>query len=57
VLGELHDLVGEYPFRERFSASLMLALYRQGRQADALRAYERLRRTLIEELGTSEFGR
>jgi DNA-binding SARP family transcriptional activator len=51
VLAELHELVRAYPFRERFSGLLMLALYRQGRQADALRAYERLRRTLSEELG------
>ncbi len=51
VIGELTELVREYPFRERFSALLMLALYRRGRQADALRVYEQLRHVLVEELG------
>jgi predicted ATPase/DNA-binding SARP family transcriptional activator len=43
--------VGEEPFRERRWAALMLSLYRAGRQADALRAYQRLRSVLGEELG------
>ena len=39
------------PLRERFHEQLVLALYRSGRQADALRAYGGARRTLVEELG------
>ncbi len=48
---ELGDLVRRQPLRERPWELLMLALYRSGRQGDALRAYEHARRTLIEELG------
>ncbi|HEX6596594.1 MAG TPA: AfsR/SARP family transcriptional regulator, partial [Acidimicrobiales bacterium] len=51
LAGELQQLVGEQPLRERFWGQLMLALYRSGRQADALRAYAELRATLGEELG------
>ena len=39
------------PFRERFRAQLMLALYRSGRQADALNVYRRTRALLVEEFG------
>jgi DNA-binding SARP family transcriptional activator len=46
VLATLDDLVGRYPLREHLAAQRMLALYRAGRQADALEAYRDLRRTL-----------
>lgn len=51
VLDELTQAVEEHPFQERLWESLMLALYRSGRQADALSAYQRARRILNEELG------
>jgi DNA-binding SARP family transcriptional activator len=51
LVGELEQLVGEQPLRERFRAQLMLALYRAGRQADALDAYQDARRVLMDELG------
>ncbi len=51
LIGELEALVAEHPYRERPRAQLMLALYRSGRQAEALRAYQEARRTLVEELG------
>jgi predicted ATPase/DNA-binding SARP family transcriptional activator len=51
VAGELEQLVGEHPLRERFWRLLMLALYRGGRQADALAAYQRARAVLTGELG------
>jgi adenylate cyclase len=51
VVGELAGLIDAFPLRERFWRQFMLALYRSGRQAEALRAYQRLRDTLGEELG------
>jgi predicted ATPase/DNA-binding SARP family transcriptional activator len=51
VVGELEALVREHPFRERPRALLMLALYRAGRQADALDLYRDTRALLVEELG------
>ena len=51
LVGELEALVVEHPLRERFREQLMLALYRSGRQAEALDAFQQGRRTLVEELG------
>lgn len=51
VLGTLDDLAARYPLREHLAAARMLALYRAGRQADALAAYRTLRQTLDDELG------
>jgi predicted ATPase/DNA-binding SARP family transcriptional activator len=51
LIGDLEAAVAAEPLRERRWAQLMLALYRSGRQADALRAYQRLRTRLAEELG------
>ena len=51
VVGELEALVAEHPLRERLRGSLMTALYRSGRQAEALDAYQNARRTLVDELG------
>ena len=51
LVGELEALVAEHPLREPFLAQLMLALYRSGRQAEALEAYRRSRAHLMDELG------
>ena len=51
LVGELQQLTSVHPWRERLHAQLMLALYRSGRQADALEAYREARETLVEQLG------
>ncbi|RLE24833.1 MAG: hypothetical protein DRJ50_04095, partial [Actinobacteria bacterium] len=51
VIGELEVLTADHPYRERFREFQMLALYRAGRQTEALRAYDRTRSILVEELG------
>jgi DNA-binding SARP family transcriptional activator len=51
LVAELESLTAQHPLHERFWALLMLALYRSGRQADALRAYRDARTTLVEQVG------
>jgi DNA-binding SARP family transcriptional activator len=51
LVGELEALVAEHPLRERLRRYLMTALYRSGRQAEALDAYQDARRALVDELG------
>jgi len=51
LVGELEGLVAKHPLREHLRAQLMLALYRSGRQAEALEAYQSARRVLVDELG------
>jgi predicted ATPase len=51
LIPELHALIGEFPLRERLWRQLMLALYRAGRQAEALEGYREARRVLSDELG------
>ena len=51
VTAELEALIAEEPLRERFHAQRMLALYRDGRQSEALDAYREARKTLIEQIG------
>lgn len=51
LVGELESLARQHPLREAFTADLMVALHRTGRQAEALRAYQRLRARLADEIG------
>jgi predicted ATPase/DNA-binding SARP family transcriptional activator len=51
LVAEVDKLVGEHPYRERLCGQLMLALYRSGRQTEALEAYRKTRRRLVDELG------
>lgn len=51
LVGELRRLVEDSPYRERLVAQLMVALYRSGRQAEALEVYEQTRRALDRDLG------
>ncbi|MDJ0962202.1 MAG: BTAD domain-containing putative transcriptional regulator, partial [Acidimicrobiia bacterium] len=51
LIAELESLTVEHPVHERFRAQQMLAFYRAGRQGDALRAYERTRAYLVDEMG------
>lgn len=51
LVAEIEGLVADHPFRERLWGQLMLALYRSGRQRDALATYQRARSVLVDELG------
>jgi DNA-binding SARP family transcriptional activator len=51
LVGEVRELVDRYPLRERLRGQLMAALYRCGRQAEALEVYRDVRRVLLDELG------
>ena len=51
LIGDLETLVADHPYQERLTARLMLALYRAGRQAEALEVYQSARRLLNDELG------
>lgn len=51
LIPELTERVHQHPYRERLHGALMLALYRAGRQSDALAAYRNIRQTLLDQLG------
>jgi DNA-binding SARP family transcriptional activator len=57
LVGELELLIDRYPLREGLRRQLMLALYRSGRQAEALAAYQEARRVLADELGIEPWRR
>ena len=52
LIADLHEMVTAHPLRERSRGQLMLALYRSGRQAEALAAYQEARKALVRGLGT-----
>lgn len=56
LVSEIEGLIGQHPYRERLWGHLMVALYRSGRQAEALGTYQRARRMLLEELGLEPGG-
>jgi DNA-binding SARP family transcriptional activator len=56
VVAELETRVAEHPLRERLRGQLMLALYRSGRQAEALEVYRDVRRLMADELGLEPGG-
>jgi DNA-binding SARP family transcriptional activator/tetratricopeptide (TPR) repeat protein len=56
IIGELTELVAEHPLNERFRGQLMMALYRVGRQADALEVFRTGREVLHDELGIDPCG-
>lgn len=51
LVGELSELIHDYPLREQLRGQLMLALYRSDRAGEALEAYQQARQTLLDELG------
>jgi DNA-binding SARP family transcriptional activator len=51
LIGTLRPLIADHPYRERFHEQLILALYRSGRQAEALSAFQEVRRILADDLG------
>lgn len=51
IIGELEETAAAYPLRERIADQLMVALYRAGRQSEAIGVYDRVRRRLLQELG------
>ncbi|GAB3441010.1 AfsR/SARP family transcriptional regulator [Actinophytocola sediminis] len=51
VSGQLESALAEDPMRERICGQLMVALYRSGRQAEALKVYQNTRRTMVEQVG------
>src|SRR5262245_13103936 len=55
LIAQLEAELADHPFRERLRAQLMLALYRSGRQADALAAYRIGRATMVEQLGIEPY--
>jgi DNA-binding SARP family transcriptional activator len=56
LIGELVGLAEQFPFRDRLHSQLMLALHRSGRTAEALQAYQQVRRMMIDELGIEPGG-
>lgn len=57
LVADLRDLVAAHPFQETLCGQLMLALYRSGRQSEALAEYTRMRTLLVDELGVDPDGR